>query len=217
MTGDSKHPPSYDWDISRLFFFVSIVIPVTLILALILFSEPFHFLQNAFSELGETVTSSGHANVLSRWVFSMGWIACGLAMAKIGRLYSRRSRLRNAQFKQWLAWAGSFGFFLALAPNDISHLLHSIGTGLVVAATFFFGILFLLELRTSMRALVFYSYMLFLLSSVLTYAITFFTNSAGKQAAQKLCVFGLVLVVEKASSMAPNGFEWKHVLQAIRK
>ncbi|MBU1049491.1 DUF998 domain-containing protein [Candidatus Bipolaricaulota bacterium] len=216
MARDSKRLPSYDSEISKWFFCVSILIPVSLILALLFFREPFHFLENAFSELGESVTRTGQPNGPSRWVFSFGWIVCGLLMARIAMRYSHQRRLRKAQLKKWLAWAGSLGFFVAITPNDINHVLHSVGMGLVVAVTFFFGIVFLVELRVAMPQITFYASMIVLLTSVLTYAAAFFMDLAMKQVAQKACVLGLLFAVEKASTVAPEGFEWRTALQAIR-
>lgn len=217
MNNERYPVPSYDSEISKRFFMISVIIPITLILALVLFREPFHFWRNAFSELGEAVTPQGRSNLPSRLVFSIGWFACGIAMAHISSRYGKNRELRSSVFKRWLAMAGSIGFFVAIVPNDTNHILHSVGMGLVVAATYFFGMLFLLELRSSISTLTFYANMIFLQSTVLTYAVTFFIDSTIKQAAQKFCVLGLLIVVEKASTIAPDGFEWKTALQLVRK
>jgi len=209
--------PSYDPGISRLFFSISLIIPVTLVLAFVLYREPFFFLQNAFSELGETVTPQGHSNLMSRIVFSAGWLACSVLMVQISYRYGKSRVLRNATFKRWLAMLGGVGFLVAVTPNDVSHLLHSIGMGLVVGVTYLFGVLFLIELKTGISAFIFYSHMILLQSVVLTYAFAYFLDASIKQAAQKLCVIGLLIVVERAATIAPEGFEWRTALQAIRK
>jgi len=208
--------PSYNAEISRYFFSISLIIPLTFILAVITFREPFHFWHHAFSKLGETTTPQGYPNLLSQLVFSIGWLACSLLMFRISQQFRRNRELKHRMFKQWLALVGSIGFVVAIVPNDVNHILHSIGMGLVVAVTYFFGVFFLIELRPTLSPLVFYVNMLFLQSAVLTYAVTFFSNSTLKQAAQKFCVLALLLVVEKASTIAPEGYEWKTALQAHR-
>lgn len=216
MTNEYRPSPSYDPQISKWFFLLSLILPLTLILALLLYREPFHFLHNAFSELGDTVTSAGTANYVSRLIFSAGWIVCGILMLQVGRGFAKDRRIRGSLLKQWLAWAGGVGFFVAITPNDVNHLLHSVGMGMVVGVTYAFGALFLFELRRQISATAFVFNMLLLQSTVLTYAVMFFFDSALKQAAQKLCVIGLLVAVEKASTMAPEGFEWRAALHAIR-
>lgn len=209
--------PSYDPGISKLFFGISLIIPVTLILALVFYREPFLLLRDAFSELGETVTPEGHSNTMSRLVFSMGWLVCSVLMVQISYRYGRTREMKNAAFKRWLAMLGGVGFLVAITPNDVSHLLHSIGMGLVVGVTYVFGVLFLVELKAEIGSLTFLSTMLLLQITVLTYATAFFLDASIKQAAQKLCVIGLLVAVEKAATIAPEGFEWRAALQAIRK
>jgi len=217
MENTRKRLPSYDPEISKLFFMICLIIPVTLILAVLLYRDTFHFLRNAFSQLGETVTPQGQSNLASRLMFSAGFIACGVAMINISSRYGKNRDLRNRSIKRWLALAGGVGFFVAITPNDISHSAHSVGMGTAVAVSYFFGIIFLLELRPRIPAYVFYANMLILQTSVLTYAATYFANSSHDKIAQKLCVVGLLLVMERAVTIAPEGFELRKVVQAIRK
>jgi|GEM_PF-1709901 len=208
---------SYDPEISKLFFMMSLIIPVTLILAVLFYRDTFHFLRNAFSQLGETVTPQGAPNLTSRLVFSAGFMSCGIAMFNISSRYRKNRDLRNRSIKQLLALAGGVGFFVAVTPNDISHSVHSVGMGTAVAVTYFFGTIFLLELRPRIPAFTFYANMVILQTSVLTYATAFFADSSYNKMAQKLCVVGLLLVMERAVTIAPEGFEWRAVFEAIRK
>ncbi len=209
--------PSYDPEISKLFFLMCLIIPVTLILAVLLYRDTFHFLRNAFSQLGETVTPQGRSNIASRLVFSAGFVACGVAMISISSRYGKNRGLRNRALKRFLALAGGVGFFVAIIPNDVSHAAHSVGMGSAVAVTYFFAMIFLLELRPRIPAFVFYANMIILQTSVLTYAAAYFTDSSHDKIAQKFCVVGLLLVMERAVTIAPEGFEWRAVVEAIRK
>lgn len=217
MENMRRRLPSYDPEISKLFFLMCLIIPVTLILAVLFYRDTFHFLRNAFSQLGETVTPQGQSNLVSRLVFSAGFIACGVAMISISSRYGKNRDLRNRSLKRWLALAGGVGFVVAITPNDISHSAHSIGMGTAVAVPYFFGVVFLLELRPRIPAFVFYANMLILQASVLTYAATYFADSSHDKIAQKFCVVGLLLVMERAVTIAPEGFELRKVVEAIRK
>jgi hypothetical membrane protein len=212
-----KERPSYDPLISGLFVFMCIIIPVTLLLAWMLFPDPFSFWWNAFSELENSVTDLGHANPASRLIFSLGWIACGVLMIKIGARYQRDHSLRSWSVKRLLALAGGIGFLVALTPDDASHILHSIGMGVVVATLYFFGTIFLVELRRIMGWPEFLVAMFVLQGVVLTYAGAFFVDSDWKQVAQKSCVLGLMLVMGRAVTLAPDGLEWRAVLESSRK
>jgi len=214
---DRTYRPSYDPEISKLFFAMCLIIPASIILALLLYAEPFHLWHNAFSQLGETVTASGVPNVASRLVFSAGWIACGIVMLMIAARYGRNRALRLRALKGWLALLGGIGFFIAITPNDLNHLLHSIGMGIGVGVMYFFAILLLFELRPRISRWVFLANVTLLHAVVLTYAVAFFANSDHKQLAQKLCILGLLLVMERMVTIAPEGFEWRSVFEALRR
>jgi len=215
MENENKRIASYDPGISKLFFLMCLIVPVTLILAVVFYRDAFHFFRNAFSELGETVTPQGQANLLSRLIFSAGWMACGFAMINISSRYGKNVALRNAHLKRWLALAGGIGFFIGIAPNDSSHALHSVGMGMVVAVIYFLAMIFLLELRPAVPIFVFYVNMIILQSVVSTYAAAFFVNWTYTQVTQKFCVVGLLLVMEKVVTIAPEGFEWRAAIQSI--
>ncbi len=217
MTSDRSYRPSYDPEISKFFFAMCLIIPVSIILALLLYAEPFHLWRNAFSQLGETVTVSGARNVAARLVFSAGWIACGSVMLMIARRYLRNRELRFRAIKGVLALFGGIGFFLAITPNDLNHLLHSIGMGMGVGVMYFFAVILLFELRPRISRWVFFANITLLHAVVLTYAAAFFADSDHKQLAQKFCILGLLLVMERMVTVAPEGFEWRSAFGAVRR
>ena len=217
MGMEFRERPSYDPLISGLFVLMCLVIPVTLLLAWMLFPDPFSFWWNAFSELENRVTDLGHANPASRVIFSAGWIVSGILMIKIGAHYQRTRDLRAWSVKRVLALVSGIGFLVALTPDDASHLLHSIGMGIIVATLYAFGTIFLVELRHIMGWPEFLVAMFVLQGVVLTYAGAFFVDSDWKQVAQKTCVLGLLLVMGRAVTLAPDGLEWRAVLESTRK
>jgi len=209
--------PSYDELISRLLFTVCLIIPVTLILAVIFYRDSFHLLSNAFSELGEIKTHSGTPNPVARLIFSAGFIACGATMLIISLRFARARGIRNRFVKSALALFAAAGFFLGITPNDLSHFWHSVGMGVVIGAIYFFGLLFLVELRTTISPFVFWWNLSVLHVSVLIYATLWFLGSDLKQVAQKACVIGLLLVMERVGTVAPEGFAWRAALGLPRK
>jgi hypothetical protein len=209
--------PSYDPEISRLMLLMCLILPITLIVALLLRREPFYFFWTAFRERGQMVTAGGQLNLMPRWIFTLGWIACGLAMLKISAGFWEQHDLRWHALKSCLALCGGVGFFIAITSNDLSHVLDSIGMGMIVGLTYSFGVIFMLELRCEFASAAWWATLLLLQRLVLSHAAAFLMDSMLKQAAQKLCVLGLLIVVEKASTMAPEGFGWKTALEAIRR
>lgn len=209
--------PSYDHEISKLFLLIGLIIVVTLIVALFFYQDPFQLWQTAFSELGTTTTPQGRPNWASRFVFSAGFGACGVTMFNISWHYEKNHSLRNHTFKRWLAFLGSIGFFVAITPNDINHFVHSLGMGIVVGVIYFFGVIFLLELKSQVSGMLFFTNMTILQMTVLSYAVAFFTNSVYKQSAQKLCIVGLLLVIAKMVMVTPQAFGLNEIVKTIKK
>jgi len=220
VPSDQRQPdrlPSYDESISRLLFAICLIIPVTLILAVIFYRDSFHLLGNAFSELGEIRTHSGNPNPVARLIFSAGFIASGAAMLVVSWRFARTQGLRNRFLKSALALFATAGFFIGITPNDLSHFWHSVGMGTVVGSIFFLGLIFLLEIKPTISTFVFWWNLSVLSASVLLYATLWFLDSDLKQMAQKACVIGLLLVMERAGTLAPEGFEWRTALGTLRK
>ena len=217
MHGELSHQPSYDPRISGLFFAICLVIPVTIFLALLFYGEPFHLWRDAFSQLGETITPSGNANIVSRLIFSTGWMTSGVLMAMICVRFAVRRDLTLHRVKSGLAFLGAVGFFIATTPNNLNHLVHSIGMGIEVGVMYFFSMILLIELRSCIRRSVFSGQIALLHAAVLTYAATFIANSDSKQLAQKLCILGLLLVMGRMITIAPEGFEWRSTLARLRR
>ena len=135
-------------------------------------------------------------------------------MINISSRFKKSPELRNQVLKRYLALSCGVGFFVAITPDDVSHSAHSVGMGAVVGVTYFFGAIFLLELRARISPRVFITNMIILQGSVLTYAATYFADIDQKQIAQKICVVGLLLVMERAVTIGPEGFEWRTTLRS---
>ena len=217
MHDEVLRQPSYDSRISGLFFAICLVIPITIFLALLFYGEPFHLWRDAFSQLGETITPSGNANVVSRLLFSAGWMTSGVLMTMICVRFAGQRGLRRHWIKSGLALLGAVGFFVAIAPNNLNHLVHSIGMGTEVGVMYFFSMILLMELRQRIHRLIFLGSLALLHTVVLTYAVTFFANSDSKQLAQKLCLLGLLLVMERMVTIAPESVEWRTALAIWRR
>jgi hypothetical protein len=216
---DSVRPSkaAYDPAISKRFVAMCLIIPASILSALLLYPDGFNLLQDAFSELGESVTAGGDLNVAARFAFSAGWITCGVILFSIGLRYVRHAELRNRRIKSGLAFFGGVAFFIAITPNDLSHLIHSIGMGMIVGTIYLFALSLLVELKMRVPPRVFYVNGGILHAAVLTYAAAFLANSDLKQFAQKLCLAGLLVVMQRLVTIAPEGYEWRSSFARLQR
>lgn len=208
-------PPSYDHAVSKLFFLVFFVLFITFGLAIALYAEPFHFWQNAFSDLGNLVTPQGLPNEVPRLIFSLGMLAESIIMLAIRAQYSGEQAFRNQRTKSWLALLGAVGFLVSILPNDRFHGIHSLGVASVVASLYFFALIFHFELRAHITARQFFLDITLLQFAVFPYAVSFFADWASKQSYQKICIMGVFYVLLKAASAAEDSFAPRELFKSF--
>jgi len=204
--------PSYDHAISTLFVLLSLILFATFGLAVLFFGEPFLFWQHAFSDLGDTVTKHGHSNLTSRMIFSAGMIVEGCLMLKISSRYAEDRTFRNRTIKRWLAFLGAIGFLVSIYPNNINHVIHSVGVGIVIGVLYLFVMIFHFELKPRIPPRVFYTDMAIIQAAVFSYAVTFFADAASKQVFQKFCIIGIFLALQWSVTIAEESFEARELL-----
>lgn len=209
--------PSYSHDISALFYLLFLVLALTLGLAILFYPETFLFWQHAFSNLGDDVTINGYDNLLSRKVYTGGMILESFILFKISTHYKAPANYRNRTVKRWLAVLGGFGFITSTLPNNRYHIPHSIGTGMVVGALYFFTMLILFELKGQITPWHFAADVALVQLAVFPYAAAFFLNLTNKQSLQKFCIMGLFFVLLRAVSIAKYSFEPKELLPFRQK
>jgi len=206
MKKNLNSPSSYDHTISALFHLLFLVLIATLVLSILFYPEPFLFWQHAFSDLGDTISMHGYNNSVSRRIYTTGMIAESLILFKIAFQYKSNPYFRNQTIKHWLAVLGGFGFLISNLPNSRYHTLHSIGTGMVVGALYFFIMFYLFEQKDHISAWHLYTNTALLQLGVFPYAAAFFVNSPHKQSLQKTCIVGIFLVLLNAVSLAEDSF-----------
>jgi hypothetical membrane protein len=208
---------SYDHAISELFFLLSLVLIVTLALAVLFYGEPFRFWHHAFSDLGNTVTSRGRRNVASRMVFSVGMMVECALMLRIRARYGETQDLRHRTIKRWLALLGAVAFLVAICPNDVNHTIHSVGVGTVVGVIYLFTMVFHLELEPRIPARLFYVDLVIIQVAVFSYAWAFFANSPFKQSLQKTCIGGVFFALERACMATEESYRPHEALAFLQR
>jgi hypothetical protein len=118
--------------------------------------------------------------------------------------------------KRWLALLGALGFLVAIYPNDLNHVIHSVGVGIVIGVVYLFTMLFHLELRPRVAARLFYVDLLIIQLAVFSYAWAFFANLASKQSLQKMCVLGLFVVLARIVMAVDESLHPSEVLSLLR-
>ena len=212
QTRDRSLP--YDHEISALFFVLTVVLFVTFALAILFLGEPFSLWQHPFSDLGNTVTRQGRPNMPSRLIFCVGMLVNGYIMLRISACYAQNEELCHRIIKCWLARLGAVGFLVSTYPNDVSNLIHSLGTGPAVGVIYLFVMLFHFELKPQTRLSFFYADLLILQATVLPYAVAFFLNLPPKQSLQKFCILGLGFTLQRVVTAAEESFRPREVLRA---
>lgn len=218
MTGkDLSTPPSYNYAVSALFFLLFFVLFATFGVAILFYGEPFLFWEHAFSVLGDTVTTQGNPNRVSRLIFSIGMLIESGIFLRIRAHYAGDHRFRNQVIKRWLALLGALGFLVSILPNNLFHAIHSLGVGTVVGVLYFFAMFFHFELRERLPQWQFLIDVILLQVVVFPYAIAFFANWESKQSYQKICLMGIFYVLLKAASLTENAFKPREMLQVFRR
>jgi hypothetical membrane protein len=209
--------PSYDHQISALFFLLSLILFADLGLAARFFGDPFLFWHHAFSDLGDTITRQGHSNWASRMIFSIGMIIESCIMLKISYRYVENRDFRNRTIKRWLAVLGAIGFLVSMYPNNINHFFHSLGAGTAIGALYLFTMIFHFELKPLIPSTLFYTDVVILQMAVFSYAVTFFADAASKQSFQKICMIGLFFALLRSVSIVEESFSPSEMLGFFKR
>ncbi|MGD9030219.1 MAG: hypothetical protein PVG25_10430 [Anaerolineae bacterium] len=210
-------PPSYDRDISALFSLLSLILFATLAIAILFHGEPFLFWQHAFSDLGNIKTLGGQPNATSRLTFSVGMIVQSAIMLRISACYAGNETLWHHTVKRWLALLGAIGFVVSIYPNDINHLVHSVGVGIVIGVVYLFTMIFHCELKPVTSPWLFYGDLVIIQVSVFSYAIAFFADWELKQSLQKTCVMGVFFTLQRIITAAEESFHLSEVITFLQR
>lgn len=208
---------SYNWAISRYFYLLVAEMMSTLVLAVVLYGEPFRFWEYAFSDLGSTATWGGKVNAPSRLVFTLGGLAASWIMLQVWAAYTGETRFRNQRTKRNLGALGTVGYLFSSVPNSMHHVLHTAGVVMAVAALVLYTLLFFWELRENMPPWRMVLDAGALLTVVLAYALAFFADWPTKQEFQKVCILGVFYMTLRAVSVGVESFRPGEVLGMVRR
>ena len=207
MTNSEKDLAIRDQVLSRLYLYVVISISSTYVLGALFYADKFHFWQHALSELGTTRILTGTPNTISAILVALGMFITGWLLLTIACIYQNQPNFMNRRLKSILFNIAGTGSFIAIFPNDHFHVLHSIGTGMMIGPIFIIELVMLWERKLFIGLTKVYSLSIRLSISVLTYAAAFFRYHDIQQVAQKFCIFNLLLILfnRSKSKMALPG------------
>jgi len=187
-------------EISSLFTRLILLIGVTFTLSMILFGGSFSFWNSAFSDLGSTIISEGKSNSLACAIFIIGMVISGTIFFMISRLFLKDKDIVHHRLKFHLSLMGSIGCFVFIFSHNINNDIHMVGAALFVAAVWSIGTLFLIETWKTVARERTVLLQTLLQSTVIAYAVTYFTDLSVKNIAQKFAVFGLIIVLKSATA-----------------
>ena len=200
----SNDQEAQELKLRRLYFGVVLSITLMYFLGALFYADPFHFWQHALSELGTTKTLQGTPNLPSALIVTTGMFITGRLLLEAARVYRDNDFYSKRQLKSWLLYCASLGAFIAISPNDLMHTIHTIGSALLVGGTFLVSMLMVWDSRAYYHKGIIYLVLFLLSISVLFYTITYFSGMEIKQAAQKICLISMLLVLYKRSRIALN-------------
>ncbi len=199
MIGKDQPGSINEIKLSRLLRYTVIDVILTYSIAALFYTDPFQFWRHAFSELGTTVTLTGNPNLVSSVIVTCGMFICGRLLLETARLYQNNPGYTRHRAKSRLLFTASLGAFISLAPNNLFHTIHTIGSAMMIGGIFLYIILLLWEepdqksrQRNWLAGLV--------CLSILGYAVTYFAGWEIKQAAQKVCLINLLFLLYRRAN-----------------
>jgi hypothetical protein len=197
----STHPlTSDDQKLRELFRRIEVFIFLTFTLGAVFYADRFHIWEHALSEISTTRTLQGTPNLLSTAIISLGMILVNAHLLEIAALYRKNADFPHHQVKSILMYMAGMGSLLSIFPNNHFHLIHSIGSGMLIGPFYIINLLFLWERKQEMPRLWWCLLTLILSITVLWYAGTFFMNMDIKQIAQKFCVVSILFILHQRAS-----------------
>ena len=202
-----------DQQLSDLYRYVVISISLTYLLGAVFYADSFHFWQHALSELGTIRTLLGTPNLLSAFLVGLGMFITGWLLVEIARIYQNHPTIANHYPKSWLSFIAGIGSFVAIFPNDLFHVIHSVGIAMMIGPIFILELIMLWGMKSIVGPIKTYLIITALSASVLTYAAAFFHYNNIQQVSQKFCLFNLLVVLFQRSKFKreyPDIFHIQH-------
>ena len=187
----------------RIYRWIVLDILTMYLVGAFLYADPFHFWSHALSEIGTTKTLLGTPNMPSALIVMSGMFVAARMLLKAARIYLRNNIYPNQYRKAGLLYIASLGAFISISPNDLFHLIHTIGSALLIGSVFLITLLMVWECREIIDPRMAYSIMSSLGITILAYTVTYFSDLEIKQAPQKLCLANLLIVLYQRSRISP--------------
>lgn len=214
MSGHRDVP--LDSNISHHLILLTIVILLSVVTAIIFYDGPFLFWQFALSDLGAVGTKYGTDNILSRYIFNLGFLIAAYILGRISTLYANGRHLTYPKIKSKLALLACVGFLVFVYPHDLNKKIHSLGAGLMVGSLYLMANLFMVELKDEFPLRLFILYQILLHGSVLSYAVTYFAHLPVRQITQKFCFGSLVYIIDQIALRNVKEVSVQHLLRIRR-
>jgi hypothetical protein len=171
----------------QLTYLIGLILLVFL-LGILAYGEKFLFWEHALSYIGGMQTQNGEPNSTSLIIYTTGMVLCSLVCFRVSTGLSSR-------FYRYLFKACGAGFILMTVPCDLFNFVHTTGAAIVLGTLWLFTVLNINELFPHHKSRVLF-YHLILQGTVLPYVYLFAIGSPHRQAAQKLAVLGLILILK---------------------
>lgn len=181
--------------LERLYTALILSIIGTYGLGALFYADPFIFWEHALSELGTTVTLLHTPNLKAAVFVSLGMFTTAGLLLELAKIHHQTPNLHYHTQKSLLLGTASAGALIAIFPNNLFHLVHSIGCGMLIGSIYILELILIEENNQSIGPInpIMITSLISLL--VVYYTAAFFFDTPAKQPSQKLCLIGLLLIL----------------------
>lgn len=165
------------------------LILVVFISAILVQNNKFDLSEDALSSLGNIYPGEPNTNLAGFMIIVSGMLLASIISFRISK------DLKNVTKYSILKLTG-VGFILLAVPSNQVNILHSLGGVVVIGSLWWFMSKSLFNLYEETRNFRILLYLFILQATVLPYAILYFTGAPVRQAAQKLAVLGIILILK---------------------
>jgi hypothetical protein len=190
--------------LAKLYSALVICIIATYGVGALFYADPFNFWKHALSELGTTITLLGTPNHKAAILVSLGMFTTARKLLELGNIHRHTPNLHYHSHKSLLLFIASGGALIGIFPNNLFHLMHSIGSAMLIGSIYILELILIEENDQHIGPI--NPVLLTSLISVLVviYTAAFFFDTPAKQSSQKICLVSLLFVLYSCTRYQTN-------------
>lgn len=161
----------------KLFLALIVINVILLTLAIKLYNGDFNGVINPFSAAGDYWTLAGEKNTLSMYLYSLDMVINGIVLLVFAYKFYKQNGDSAGITKPLLCVLAGCGFIISgLAPDDIRHSFHVLGSSMAIASLWAIATNYIYQSRKRLSPAAYYLLQAVLQVPILAYAATYFSG-----------------------------------------